>query len=1212
MDVILPPRTRNCTGCGSALTLVATRYGPVAKCPASARCVAPVLLRPYEILKMHRQRCRGAVDSTDDELLVGDLPVLTDAAQRSANAVDQTANAAAASRYGVEPRHRLVVEVRKLDREGAALFLRCDDAALIADVRSHFAISAVGLPLTSAAAQDVVGPYPIPLYDSVVSAAREFLQAHNSRATVAPLDPQEPSSEFFCALSLPPAPTLAFYGVGGHDDHPPCSTPAKVHDASASGAVAHLPLRSQQQASVHYALACGGRALIADEMGTGKTLSALATVAALQAFPLLIVVPASSRVHWADEVERWLRLDPSAVHVVWDSNSKPPDPFTVDVISAKRSRSRSRSRSGRRGTPSPSATPNGENRTAPPAPDDDDEEDAAAATEDAVALPTNAQVVITSYTMTVRLRESLCRRAWKGMIADESHILRSPSLIATQPLPAAATPGTNADGNATAQPTPALVTQSSQRLATLRALAAATPHVLLLSGTPSLVRAADLWDQVDMIRPGLLGPTLFDFAARYCVLEFTPHLRCGPCHRAREVGDLLRHACMTRTRKQEALPHLPAKERVILRVVMTTPSTGTPLLSPSSDPVDAPPTEATGASPEAARHSVDTAVFQRLYHESGDAKKAAVADFVLDKLSSVATAAGRTDVDEELEEDTAEPTQPLKIVIFAHHISVLDYFAGRLTTARVPFARIDGAVTGVLRQRRVSEFNADPSIRVAVLGVTACGVGIALASASVCVFAEVPPDAGWLLQAEDRLHRLGQRHRVVSYVCLGLGSAFDAKHFARLRSNLEAIHDLVDASSSVGKLPSAVHTSTRGTMGAAPSITEETATRLTTLRQCSRFTVSRHSGRLHGYSKAGRYSVSSVHRDELIDSEGCTAASDFADLYANLPPLARRAAMERGPLTVAELRQLASKSAGVATGSNRRFTPRWPTGGDGHSVPEGCLCFAWRTTVLRAPPPARKIPSVPKKPSADTAAVPTNTPPPPRRTPSPAWRSPSPQRILTVDDDVAGAETVSGLKVKSYSMGLLRLRPSEPIVGEDSTYSSHPRDWLVLCSQCLQPLPFVPASIGEAVAPGAVVELASDAHMFCSGTCRGLYWLARSGKSLRAQLEAADGGICAGCGVDCGELLDALTSVSPAKREQLLNERHPALAADPALARPLLERPVRGNCWHGDHVVPVSQGGGEASLRNLQTLCVVCHKAKTRLEARAYGWGSRPRKPVPP
>jgi 5-methylcytosine-specific restriction endonuclease McrA len=185
-------------------------------------------------------------------------------------------------------------------------------------------------------------------------------------------------------------------------------------------------------------------------------------------------------------------------------------------------------------------------------------------------------------------------------------------------------------------------------------------------------------------------------------------------------------------------------------------------------------------------------------------------------------------------------------------------------------------------------------------------------------------------------------------------------------------------------------------------------------------------------------------------------------------------------------------------------------------------------------------------------------------------------------------------------------------VGEDSTYSSHPRDWLVLCSQCLQPLPFVPASIGEAVAPGAVLELASDAHMFCSGTCRGLYWLARSGKSLRAQLEAADGGICAGCGVDCGELLDALVSVSPAKREQLLNERHPALAADPALARPLLERPVRGNCWHGDHVVPVSQGGGEASLRNLQTLCVVCHKAKTRLEARAYGWGSHPRKPVPP
>ena len=45
----------------------------------------------------------------------------------------------------------------------------------------------------------------------------------------------------------------------------------------------------------------------------------------------------------------------------------------------------------------------------------------------------------------------------------------------------------------------------------------------------------------------------------------------------------------------------------------------------------------------------------------------------------------------------------------------------------------------------------------AVIGITASGVGVDLSAAALCVFAELPPDAAWLCQAEDRLHRRGQR-----------------------------------------------------------------------------------------------------------------------------------------------------------------------------------------------------------------------------------------------------------------------------------------------------------------------------------------------------------------------------------------------------------------------------------------------------------------------
>lgn len=38
--------------------------------------------------------------------------------------------------------------------------------------------------------------------------------------------------------------------------------------------------------------------------------------------------------------------------------------------------------------------------------------------------------------------------------------------------------------------------------------------------------------------------------------------------------------------------------------------------------------------------------------------------------------------------------------------------------------------------------------------------------------------------------------------------------------------------------------------------------------------------------------------------------------------------------------------------------------------------------------------------------------------------------------------------------------------------------------------------------------------------------------------------------------------------------------------------------WDADHVVPVSEGGGECDLSNLRTLCISCHKTATAELAR--------------
>lgn len=44
-------------------------------------------------------------------------------------------------------------------------------------------------------------------------------------------------------------------------------------------------------------------------------------------------------------------------------------------------------------------------------------------------------------------------------------------------------------------------------------------HVILLSGTPSLSRPYDLYRQVDLLVPGLLGRTKEEFAHRYRALS---------------------------------------------------------------------------------------------------------------------------------------------------------------------------------------------------------------------------------------------------------------------------------------------------------------------------------------------------------------------------------------------------------------------------------------------------------------------------------------------------------------------------------------------------------------------------------------------------------------------------------------------------------------------------------------------------------------------
>jgi SNF2 family DNA or RNA helicase len=103
-----------------------------------------------------------------------------------------------------------------------------------------------------------------------------------------------------------------------------------------------------------------------------------------------------------------------------------------------------------------------------------------------------------------------------------------------------------------------------------------------------------------------------------------------------------------------------------------------------------------------------------------------------------------------------DPTKG-KLCVFAHHIFVLDELIsqGELSNAKGSnkrFIRIDGSTNPKERQAQIKKFQTDPSVRIAILGITAAGVAVTLTAASTVWFAELFWTPALMIQAEGKEH----------------------------------------------------------------------------------------------------------------------------------------------------------------------------------------------------------------------------------------------------------------------------------------------------------------------------------------------------------------------------------------------------------------------------------------------------------------------------
>ncbi|KAB2038001.1 hypothetical protein ES319_D03G114700v1 [Gossypium barbadense] len=333
------------------------------------------------------------------------------------------------------------------------------------------------------------------------------------------------------------------------------------------------------------------------------------------------------------------------------------------------------------------------------------------------------RVVVISYTMLKHLRKSMLEHEWALLIVDESHHLRC-SRKSTE----------------------------SAEIQTVLDLAEKVRRIVLLSGTPSLSRPYDIFHQINILWPGLLGVTKYKFAETYCDVNFAQTTQgfkdFSKGVRLEELNVLLSQTVMIRRLKEHVLVQLPPKRRQLIRLHLKKSDIASAKAAVSFSNADAFENNASndiameklGGNNDGI-HNCNSSELS--YQELGVAKLRGFRKW----FSNHPLIANSDGV-----EEFGLNSSSHKMIIFAHHHKVLD---------------------GI-------------QAKIAIIGITAGGVGLDFSSAKHVVFLELPQSPSLMLQAEDRAHRRGQTSAVNIYI-LWAKDTLDESHWQNLNKSLHRV-----------------------------------------------------------------------------------------------------------------------------------------------------------------------------------------------------------------------------------------------------------------------------------------------------------------------------------------------------------------------------------------------------------------------------------------
>lgn len=299
-------------------------------------------------------------------------------------------------------------------------------------------------------------------------------------------------------------------------------------------------------------------------------------------------------------------------------------------------------------------------------------------------------------------------------------------------------------------------TAGSQRSDAVLDLVARAPRSrrIALTGTPVLASPHELIPTLEFT--GHLAPVFGGagpFLQKYCRQD-----RYGKWHpRAQALADLNRmlneHVWVRRT-KQQVLPQLP--ERDIVATFM-----------------DVPLTEYNRAHKDVLEQ-ISEWVKEFRKDKGRSPSEQEQEDYAQNSLrfvSQLRQAAGLTKIPAAVEMVMGHladsPDAP--ILVWAHHKVVVHAMAEAARNAGVEVGVIDGSTSDKEKYRLVDAFQAG-LLPVLVCSITAAGVGITLTRSCDALFVECDWTPALILQAIDRLHRIGQVNRITANILIAEGT----------------------------------------------------------------------------------------------------------------------------------------------------------------------------------------------------------------------------------------------------------------------------------------------------------------------------------------------------------------------------------------------------------------------------------------------------------